>query len=440
MNAKASFPMTGAAHAHQSLTSAGRRYRRLVLALLVVVAVFNYLDRQILSMLLEPIKHEFGLSDTQLGFLSGFAFSALYALFSIPLAKLADTSNRVALIAVVVALWSIMTVGCGLAVGFYSLLLSRMLVAVGESGSSPASQSLISDYFEPQQRATAMGIYATGMYFGILLGFLLGGWITDHLGWRTAFVVVGLPGLLVAAAMWFLVKEPRNTIPAARVASGPAPTLKQVYAFLWQRKALRYIPFAMGFTSCVAYGNLVWAPSFFIRSHHMSAAQVGAWLAVTAGLAGMAGAYFGGRITDHLVARYHDARLYMWVPVASMLLSIPFFLAVFLLPSAVPALLLFAVPWFLSNVWIGPTFALVQALAPPHMRGTAVATVNLINIIVGLGIGVQVIGIVGDALAPRFGVESLRYALIGTLVVTSLISTFCFWMASRTARSDLATP
>lgn len=414
------------------------RYRSYVLAMLVIVAVFNYLDRQILSMLIEPIKAEFALSDTQLGFLTGLSFSLFYALFSIPLARFADTANRSRLIAVVVALWSVMTVTCGLAVGFQSLLLARVLVAVGESGSSPASQSLISDYFEPARRATAFGIYATGMYFGILLGFLLGGWISDTMGWRTAFVVVGLPGVLIAIVLWFTVREPARGQSEGLNAHGTVPTLREAVRYMWARPCFRYIPLAMGFTSCVAYGNLIWAPSVFIRSHGMTGAEVGSWFAVTAGLAGMVGAFFGGKVTDRIVARTGDARWYMWFPVATMLLSIPLFIVVYLLPSPHVALALFALPWMLSNAWIGPTFALVQGISPLRMRARTIAILNLVNIVIGLGFGAQMIGILGDALAPEYGVHALRYALLLTLVVTGLISTFCFFMASRSAREDLA--
>lgn len=417
--------------------SSVERYRRYVLVMIVVVAIFNYLDRQILSMLLQPLKVEFGLSDTQLGFLSGFSFSVFYALFSLSLAKAADTTNRSSLIALVMALWSVMTAACGLAVGFWSLLTARLVVAVGESGSSPASQALISDYYPPERRGGAMGIYAAGIYAGILLGFLLGGWITQSIGWRTAFVIVGLPGLLVALLFHLTVKEPPRGANEGLTGRVMSFTQREAYRYMWSRRSFRYIPIAMGLASCVTYGNLVWAPSVFIRSYHMNAAHVGTWLALTAGAAGMAGAYYGGRIADGLVRLSGEPRWYMWLPAAGMALALPLFAIVYLLPNPNVALALFSVPWILSNFWIAPTFALVQSLAPFRMRATAVAMMNLINLVVGLGIGTQLVGVLADALAPRFGVDSLRYALLGVLMVTDALSALCFFGASRATLADL---
>jgi predicted MFS family arabinose efflux permease len=426
-------------HAPAAADASAERYRRYVLAMIVVVAIFNYLDRQILSMLLEPLKLEFGLSDTQLGFLSGFSFSVFYALFSLSLARAADTANRSSLIAIVTALWSVMTAACGLAVGFWSLLAARLVVAVGESGSSPASQALISDYYTPGRRGGAMGVYAAGIYVGILLGFLLGGWITQSMGWRTAFVVVGLPGLLVALLFRLTVKEPPRG--ASEGVAGPAATSftqREAYRYMWSRRSFRFIPIAMGFASCVTYGNLVWAPSVFIRSYHMNAAHVGTWLALTAGAAGMVGAYYGGRLCDWVVRTSGEARWYMWLPAAGMALALPLFAIVYLLPNPSVALALFSVPWILSNFWIAPTFALVQSLAPLRMRATAVAMMNLINLVVGLGIGTQLVGVLADAFVPHFGADSLRYALLGILLVTDALSALCFFAASRATIADLA--
>jgi MFS family permease len=336
-----------------------------------------------------------------------------------------------------------MTAACGLAVGFWSLLAARLVVAVGESGSSPASQALISDYFTPQRRGAAMGVYAAGIYVGILLGFLLGGWITQSMGWRTAFVVVGLPGLLVALVFRLTVKEPPRG--GSETYGGGEPfrglavkfTQREAYRYLWSRRSFRYIPLAMGLASCVTYGNLVWAPSVFIRSYHMNAAHVGTWLALTAGAAGMAGAYYGGRLVDWIVRSRREQRWYMWLPAAGMALALPLFALVYLLPTPTLALALFSVPWVFSNFWIAPTFALVQSLAPLHMRATAVAMMNLINLVVGLGLGTQLVGVFADMLAPRFGADALRYALLGTLLAADALSALCFFKASQATLVDL---
>jgi len=408
-----------------------------VLGVIVVVSVFNFLDRQILSILLEPIREEFGLTDTQIGLMSGFAFSLFYALFSIPLARFADRHSRTLLIASVVAVWSLMTAMCGFAIGFYTLLLARICVGIGEAGSSPASQSLIADYFAPKERATAMGIYSSGIYFGIMLGFLLGGWINEYMGWRMAFVAVGLPGFLVAFVFWLTVKEPARGQSEMVRDEGEMPTLGEVFRVIWLRKSFRYMPFAMGFSAFVVYCNLIWAPSFFIRTHGMSTAEVGTWLAFTSGLFGMGGSYFGGFISDRIVARTDDARWYMWVPAAATLLALPFLVAVYLWPSPVQAMLIFSVVWFLGNMWIGPTFATVQGISPLRMRATSLAILVLINNIIGLGLGPLIVGILSDLYSPTMGVESLRYALISATIPAGILSGINFMFISRTIRQDL---
>jgi len=405
--------------------------------MIVVVSVFNFLDRQILSILLEPIREEFGLTDTQIGLMSGFAFSLFYSLFSIPLARFADRHSRTLLIVWVVAVWSLMTAMCGFAIGFYTLLLARICVGIGEAGSSPASQSLIADYFAPKERATAMGIYSSGIYFGIMLGFLLGGWINEYMGWRAAFVAVGLPGLLVAFVFWLIVREPARGQSEMVRDEGEVPTLGEVFRVIWLRKSFRYMPFAMGFSAFVVYCNLIWAPSFFIRTHGMSTAEVGTWLAFTSGLFGMGGSYFGGFISDRIVARTDDARWYMWIPAAATLLALPFLVAVYLWPSPVQAMLIFSVAWFLGNMWIAPTFATVQGISPLRMRATSLAILVLINNIIGLGLGPLIVGILSDVYSPTMGVESLRYALISATIPAGILSGISFMFISRTIRQDL---
>jgi MFS family permease len=414
-----------------------KNYRNYVLGIIVVVSVFNFLDRQILSILLEPIRAEFGLTDTQIGVMSGFAFSLFYSLFSIPLARFADRHSRTFLIVWVVAVWSLMTALCGLTVGFYTLLLARICVGINEAGSSPASQSLIADYFAPEERATAMGIYSSGIYFGIMLGFLLGGWINELLGWRMAFVVVGLPGLLVALIFWLTVREPARGQSEMVLDEGEMPTLAEVFQVIWRKKSFRFMPFAMGFSAFVVYCNLIWAPSFFIRTHGMSTAEVGTWLAFTSGLFGMGGSYFGGFIADRVVARTKDARWYMWIPAAATLLSLPFLVAVYLSPSPIQAMLIFSIVWFLGNMWIGPTFATVQGISPLRMRATSLAILILVNNIIGLGLGPLIVGVLSDAFSPTLGVESLRYALLSATIPAGVLSGIGFILVARSVRQDL---
>jgi predicted MFS family arabinose efflux permease len=415
------------------------RYRWFVLIMLTLVATLNFVDRQLLAILLEPIKAEFGLSDTQLGFLTGFAFAIFYSICGIPLARLADQGDRRKLIAIVIAVWSAMTALCGLAVGFVSLLLARIGVGIGESGSAPAVQSIIADYYEPRRRASAIGLQSTGVYIGILLGFLLGGWIGQFFGWRMAFMVLGLPGILFAALFWLTVREPPRGGAENVTDTGRAPPFTETLRYLWSRPSFRHLPFAVSFYAFVAYGSMAWAPSFFIRTHGMTTGEVGTWLALSAGFAGGLGCYFGGLLSDYIVNKTRDERWHMWLPAIFIGLSIPVQFGIYLSPTPLPALLLTVVVWFLGNTWLGPAQAMLQGLAQLRMRAMALAIMLFINNLIGQGLGPTVVGILSDRLNPSFGVDALRYAMIITLVVGSLWAAFHFVMASRTLRADLRT-
>ncbi len=414
-----------------------RRYRWFVLVMLTLVAILNFVDRQLMSILLEPIKAEFDLSDTQLGFLTGFAFAIFYSIMGIPLAKLADQGDRRKLIAVVIALWSVMTAACGMAVGFVSLLIARVGVGIGEAGSAPAVQSMIADYFEPRRRATIIALQSTGVYVGILLGFLLGGWINEFSGWRAAFMALGLPGVLFALIFAFTVREPPRGRLDHLVDSGLAPPLRETLRYLWSRRSYRHLPLAVSLYAFVAYGSMAWAPSFFIRTHGMTTAEIGTWLALSAGFAGGLGCYLGGAFSDYIVNKTGDPRWHAWIPAILIFISIPLYFAIYLSPTALPALLLTTLAWFLGNTWLGPVQATLQGLAGLRMRGMAVAIMLFVNNLIGLGLGPQVVGILSDRLRPAFGVDSLRYALIVALVTASALSASHFVLASRTLRADL---
>jgi predicted MFS family arabinose efflux permease len=412
-------------------------YRNFVLFMLLSVSVLNLLDRQILAILLEPIKAEFGLSDTQLGFLTGFSFALLYSILGIPLARIADRGNRRNLIAFVVALWSAMSALCGAAVGYVSLLLARVGVGVGEAGSFPAGTSMVADYFEPARRATALSVQSVGVYVGILFGFLLGGWINEFFGWRMAFLVVGLPGVLFAIIFRLTVKEPKRGATEGLAQVAAPPGLGETLRALWSKPAYRHLPFAAGFYAFVAYGGMNWAPSYFIRTFGMSSGEVGTWLALTIGVAGGAGCYLGGVISDRLATRYSDERWYAWVPAGSVVLSVPFVLGMYLWPDARGALIISIGAWFLGNSWLGPLVASIQGLAEPRMRALAVAIMMFVNNLLGIGLGPLVVGYLSDLFQDSLGAESLRYALIVSLLAGSVLCAFHFFMAARTLRADL---
>jgi MFS family permease len=250
-------------------------YLRYALGLLTVVYVINFVDRQILSILLQSIKLDLGLSDLQLGLLSGTAFGLFYATLGIPIARLADVFSRKVVMAVCLVIWSGMTALCGTAAGFGLLLAYRVGVGVGEAGGSPPAHSLISDFFPPERRATALGIFSLGVPLGILVGFLAGGWLDETLGWRKAFVVVGLPGLALAAVVALTLKEPLRGHSEGLESDRPAPSADEVIRFLWSSHSFRHVAFGSALYAFVGYSIVTWAPSFLIRSHGMTTGEIG---------------------------------------------------------------------------------------------------------------------------------------------------------------------
>ena len=412
-------------------------YTNFVLFMLILVTILNFIDRQILSILLEPIKAEFQLTDTQLGFLTGFSFAVFYTLFGIPLARLADSGNRKNLISVVIIIWSAMTAICGLATSFLWLVLARIGVAIGEAGSAPAAQSMLSDYFPPNRRVSVLGILYTGVYLGLLLGFLMGGWINEFFGWRAAFFVVGIPGVIFALIFRLTVKEPPRGYSEGIVDTGEIPGIGQTFKYLWNIPTYRQIPFAAGFYAFVAYGSMAWLPSFFIRTHGLSTGELGTWLALAVGVGGGTACLLGGFLTDYLANRTNDKRWYMWVPAITILLSIPFVCGIYLSPTPGLALFMAIGAFFFGNTWLGPTIATIQSITPSRMRAMSFATMIVIHNVIGLGLGPQVVGIFSDYLKEALGDDSLRYSLLITMVITSLISTFHYLMAARTLRQDM---
>ncbi|MBT5518415.1 MAG: MFS transporter, partial [Rhodobiaceae bacterium] len=261
----------------------GRHY---ALAILVVIYTFNFIDRQILSILLEPVKSELGLSDTAMGMLTGFAFAMFYATLGIPIARFADRTNRRNLIAGALGIWSIFTALSGLAQNFWHLLAARIGVGVGEAGCSPPAHSMIADYYPAEQRATALGIYSLGIPFGIMFGLFAGGWINELFGWRAAFFLVGVPGILLAVITRFTLREPPRGLAEGRVDTGEQPSVRETLTFLWAKKSFRHMSFAAALTAFVGYGFITWAPSFLIRSFGMGTGEIGTWFGLILGVAG----------------------------------------------------------------------------------------------------------------------------------------------------------
>ena len=389
-------------------------YLNYVLFMLAVVAFFNYLDRMVLSMLLQPIKDELGFSDAQLGLLPGFAFALFYATFGIPIARLADRKSRVTILSICMALWSVMTAVCGLAQNFVHMLLARMGVGVGEAGCVPTSHSLLSDYVPPEKRALALGIFQTGGSLGVMFGFIAAGWIADQWGWRWAFFLVGLPGIIVALLAKMTLKDP----PRGNYSDAPEPeseSFMTAVRALLGRKTFVHIVIAYSVGLFAIYGISGWKPTFYVRVHDMSLTDVGWWVGITSGLGGVIGTLAGSLLAPRLIGR--DRRWEMWWPAWAYVLAIPIFVVAFLTPNLVLSFSMVFVASFITGSSIGPGMASVQTVAEPQQRATAVAFVMLTSAILGQGLGPFLIGFGSDYLTPTMGDDGLRWSMVFSLVI-----------------------
>ena len=415
------------------ISTAARRYALVILA---IVYMFNFIDRQIMAILLPAIRDEFGVSDAWLGFLAGTAFAMFYIVLGIPVARYADRHNRRNLIALAVAVWSGMTALCGVAANFWQLALARIGVGVGEAGCSPPAHSMIADMYPPEQRSTAMGIYTVGISAGIMLAFLLGGWVVQNIGWREAFFIVGLPGLLLALIVRVTVVEPQRGHSEGREAVSEQPTFFRTLGFLWRRPSFAHMTIAAGLSSYVGYSVVSFLPSFLVRSFGMSPSEVGLYLGLIVGIIGGAGFFLGGYIADHLGQTDHRRAL-RFIGLTVLLTAIPY-AAMFLSDSWQAALLLFLVPAATANVYLAPVLSQAQGLVSLRMRAMASAVALLIINVIGLALGPLLTGMLSDGLEGRFGEESMRYAL---LLVTSIVLPWAAWhyvRAGRTIDADLA--
>ncbi len=417
---------------HDAPTEVGGPYAYYVLAVLFVVYVFNFIDRQILSILLQPIKEDLQVSDTAMGFLTGFAFAVFYAIAGLPLARVADRWVRRSLIALSLATWSLMTAVSGLARNFTDLALARVGVGVGEAGCTPPAHSLLSDYFPPEKRATVLAVYACGIYIGVGLGFWLGGWLNDAFGWRVAFMVIGLPGVAMAVVVRFTVREPPRGMSERTAAASRSYSLRETWRFLTRLPSGRRISLGAAFQAFVGYGLGAWIPAFFIRLHGMTPGELGLWLSWITGIGGAIGAFSGGWLADRWVRDQPKARAY--ISLVGALFSIPFIVAALILDNTTLALLSFFPANIFGTMWIGPAGSIVQDLAPPAMRATASAVFIFILTMIGLGAGPQTVGVLNDLIGTP---DAIRYSLLGVAVSTSLLSAVFFWLTGKTLERDI---
>ena len=410
---------------------------RTMLWILLIVYIFNFLDRQIVNILAEPIKTDLGLSDTELGLLAGPAFAVFYALLGIPIARHADKqgTNRVRLISLALAVWSAMTAVCGLAQNFVQLLFARIGVGVGEAGCTPAAHSLISDSVAPEKRSSAIAFYGLGVPIGSLLGLIIGGIVNDLYGWRIALMLVGAPGLLLASVVLFVMREPRHsrTAEAAAAATVPLSTgeaLREIFA----SRAYVYILIAASVTAFLGYGKGLWTISFFIRSHGLSTTEAGLSMAVVLGLAGAVGTWLGGKLADKFGAR--DKRHILTFPAYGMAVAAPVLFLGYVMEDWRIAVALLVLPTMLNAAYYGPAYGCVQGLVQPRARAVAASIMLFGQNLIGLGLGPFLFGVLSDALQPVAGQESVRWVLYGAAWL-GLIPAFFFWRASLRLKTEL---
>jgi predicted MFS family arabinose efflux permease len=415
-------------------TNSSSKYRGYTLFILTAVYVFNFIDRQILVILQESIKQELGLSDTQLGLMTGFTFAIFYVSFGIPIARLADKGNRRNIIAVSLTIWSAFTALSGMAQNFLQLLLARIGVGIGEAGGSPPSHSIISDLYPPKKRATALAIYSTGISIGILLGFLIGGWVNQYLGWRMTFLVVGLPGIALALILRFTLKEPARGASENGADTANQHSIKDVLKLLKAKKSFRYIAVGAGLAAYVSYTVSSWLPPFMARVHEMSSAEIGTWLSLIFGIGSGLGYFMGGFLTDRLSKK--DKRWYLWLPAMALIVATPLALLAFFATDKNTTLLAIVIPAFLNSLYLAPCIALTHGIVNVRMRALASAILFFVLNIIGLGFGPFVAGVISDTLQPTLGIDALRWALSNS-VIASLLSALCLYMASKSIREDL---
>lgn len=410
--------------------------RRYVLGLLVVVYTFNFIDRQILAILLPAIKAEFGVTDTILGFLAGSAFALFYATLGVPIALLADRWNRRNLIALALAVWSGMTALSGVAANIVHLALARIGVGIGEAGCSPPAHSMISDLYGPEERSTAMGIFTLGISAGIMIAYLAGGWVAENIGWREAFLIVGLPGLVLALLVRFTVREPVRGQSDGKLDSTARPGIVDVARFLLRRKSFLHLAVGSGLASFIGYAVISFFPTFLFRSHGMNLSEIGVWLGIILGTAGGLGFAGGGYVADKLGRR--GQRYALWGVAGATMLAWVFHFPVFLVGNPYLALAFFVVPAIFANFYLATTFAQIQGLVGLRMRAVASALLLFILNSVGLGLGPLFAGMLSDMLEGPFGAESMRYSLLLVAVVIGPWSACHYVAAGRHIEADLA--
>ncbi|WP_374525572.1 spinster family MFS transporter [Sphingopyxis sp.] len=409
--------------------------RTVALVMLFLVGTINFLDRQLLSVLVEPIRAEMQFTDTQFGLLTGLAFALFYAAMGVPVAMIADRWNRVKLVGIACLIWSGFTAACGMVSTFWQLALMRFGVGTGEAGGTAPSLSVLADYYPPAQRPFVSGLFTLNGPFGVFLGTAFGAWAAAHIGWRQAFFAVGLVGVVLAPLLIWLVREPARGQMDARTAANASPTFAACFADFVRRPSLRMVLIGSGLAAFVSYGMLNWIPAFLMRTQKMPLEAMATWYASAAGITFGIGILGGGWLVS-LVAR-RSPRAYGTIPALATLVLVPTLAAALLVEDWRLSLALMLVPMAACTVYVAPALALVQNLTPPGSRATSVALLLLMFNIVGLGLGPLFVGMVSDALKAAHGDGSLRWALL-TIVPFAAAAGFAQYAMTRHLERDFA--
>ena len=403
------------------------------LVLLSLTNVLNYLDRTLIAALSQPIKAEFGLSDTQLGLLSGFAFVVLYAAAGLPISRIADRKSRKVVIVASLATWSVLTAACGLAQSFFHLVCGRVGIGIGEAGCLPASHSLLSDLFPQQRRSMVLGIFTAGNMIGITAGLTLGAWIGALYGWRAAFLLLGLPGLLLSFVLYLCISEPDRGKAASRAAGGLS--FRGALVSLAGNKAFIWLALGTGVNAFLTYGMTQWLPQFFYRVHGFSLAQLGSSFGLTFGAGLTLGVLTGGWLGDRLAQG--GMQRPMWLCFGSSLLLIPIYTAILLVDSGPLAIKLTFLAAIVNGLVTPQMVTLIQNVSPVETRATAASISAISGSIIGVGLGPALIGMASDALTPAYGVQAIRPALLASLSIC-VVAALVYAAAARAIARDAA--
>jgi MFS family permease len=395
-----------------TLYSPGQRWT--YLAILFLVSTSNYVDRNLISVLLEPIKAEFQVSDTMLGLLTGISFALFYATLGIPVARWADRGDRRFIITASLTIWSAMTALCGMAQSFWQLALARVGVGAGEAGAIPPAQSLIADYFDPAQRGRALAIFMASATVGYLIGFVFGAQIAATYGWRWAFIVMGLPGLALAVVVRVVLREPRQR-PEFRYSAASQDPLAETLRALFAKRSFVYLLAGMVIYFFISYGATIFFPSYMIRVLNVPLATMGAAYGAVAAVSAIVGTLAGGFVTDRLARR--DAAWLAWLPAAGLAVAWPAYELMLLAPGFVSFLALSAVAGITVNMTVPAMFAALHAICGSPRRAMAVALMFFFANLIGLGLGPVLSGALSDMFSAAHGAVGLRYALMLVLVL-----------------------